>query len=242
MTRILLVDSYDVVRCGLKVLLRQAKNLAVCGEAADGIEAVRKSDELRPDIIIADFRLPGANGIILTRRVLKAHPEQKILIFACVESQPAIRDLLRAGIQGLVSRTEPAVEVLNAIEALGNNRTYFTSAIQMSIIAEYLSPHIPARETEPHDRLTPRQEEVTQLLVEGKVTKEIASILDITVKTAATHRAAVMRKLGAHNLAQMTLKAISEGIIEVPRLPSRFELIEGGVVQPRRESFARAAA
>src|SRR5581483_8318185 len=117
MLKILLVDSYDIVRCGLKALLRSASNFVICGESADGIDAIRKAHELHPDVIITDFRLPSANGIILTRRVLKAHPEQKVLIFASIESQADVRALLRAGVQGLVSRSEPAEEILNALEA-----------------------------------------------------------------------------------------------------------------------------
>src|SRR5947209_20594937 len=104
---ILLVDSYDVVRIGLRAVLRPLSNVTICGEAADGIDAIHKSHQLHPDIIITDFRLPSANAIIVTRRVLRAHPEQKVLVFASTESESAIRSLLRAGIQGLVSRSEP---------------------------------------------------------------------------------------------------------------------------------------
>jgi DNA-binding NarL/FixJ family response regulator len=156
---------------------------------------------------------------------LKVHPEQKVLIFDCVESRSDIRRLLLAGIEGLVSKADPVSELVNALGAFENNRTYFTTAIENAMISEFLQPlpasvvpHSLPANAEPHcPRLTLRELEVAQLLAEGKVTKEIATILGTTTSTAATHRTNVMRKLGAHNLAQTTLKAIAEGIIDVPR-------------------------
>lgn len=242
MTRILIVDSNEVVRCGLKVLLRSLKDATVCGESKDGLDAIRKSHELRPNIIISDFRLPSANSVILTRRILKLHPEQKILIFASIEVQPEIRALLAAGIQALVSRNDPAEEILCAIEALRDNRTYFTSKIENTIIAEFLRPRIANSDVERRQALTLREQEVAQLLAEGKVTKEIAALLGMSFKTAATHRSNVMRKLEAHNQAQMTLKAISRGIIEVPVLRLGPQLVDGRRTLAKQETFAKAAA
>jgi DNA-binding NarL/FixJ family response regulator len=214
----------------------------ICGESRDGLEAIRKSHDLRPNVIISDFRLPSANSIILTRRVLKLHPEQKILIFASIESQPEIRALLAAGIQAFVSRNDPATEILCAIEALRNNRTYFTSKIENTIIAEFLRPRIADPDVDRTPTLTLREQEVAQLLAEGKVTKEIATLLGMSFKTAATHRSNVMRKLEAHNQAQMTLKAIARGIIEVPVLRLGPQLVDGRRTFAREETFAKAAA
>jgi DNA-binding NarL/FixJ family response regulator len=242
MTRILLVDSDDVARCGLRVLLQSLKDVNICGESRDGLDAIRKAYSLRPNIIITDFRLPGANGIILTRRVLKLHPEQKVLVFASIESQVAIRALLVAGIQGLVMRNEPAEEILCALEALRNNRTYFTSIVENAIITEFLRPRTAITKLDRGQVLTLREQEVAQLLAEGKVTKEIAAILGMSFKTAATHRSNVMRKLEAHNQAQMTLKAISRGIIEVPVFKFGPRVIDGGRATAREETFAKAAA
>jgi DNA-binding NarL/FixJ family response regulator len=242
MTRILLVDSNEVVRCGLKVLLRSLRDVGICGESKDGLDAIQKSHELKPDIIITDFRLPSANSVIVTRRVLRRHPEQKILVFASIESRSAIRALLIAGVQGLVLRNDPAEEVLFAIESLRNNRTYFTSDVEDAIITEFLRPESATPELDRRQALTLREQEVAQLLAEGKVTKEIATILGMSFKTAATHRSNVMRKLEAHNQAQMTLKAIATGIIDVPVLRLGPQVIEGGRAFAKHESFARAAA
>lgn len=242
MTRILLVDSNDLVRCGLKVLLRSLRDVSICGESRDGLEAIRKSSDLHPDIIISDFRLPSANSIIVARRVLRSHPEQKMLIFASIESRSAIRELLVAGVQALVMRNDPAAEVLFAIEALRSNRTYFTAEVENAIIAEFLRPESAMPQSARGHALTLREQEVAQLLAEGKVTKEIATILGMSFKTAATHRSNVMRKLEAHNQAQMTLKAISRGIIDVPVLRLGPQLVEGGRAFSKPETMARAAA
>jgi DNA-binding NarL/FixJ family response regulator len=249
--KILLVDSDAVVRCGLKAVLQPLRNVTICGEVANGVEGIRQSHELKPDVVISEFRLPGADGAILTRRILKVHPEQKILIFDCVESGSDIRRLLLAGIEGLVSKADPVSELVNALDAFENNRTYFTTAIENAMSSEFLHPvpasegpnSLPASEGPHCPRLTLRELEVAQLLAEGKVTKEIATILGTTTSTAATHRTNVMRKLGAHNLAQMTLKAIAEGIINVPRFTLDPRAVIGGKTQSvADENVAKAAA
>src|SRR5262245_37106427 len=131
--RILLADEHEVTRIGLKALLSPVKSVTVCGEAGDGLDAIRKAHELRPDIIILDHWISKANGSIVTRRVLKEHPEQKILIFGVIESKNTMRDLLQAGIKGLVSKTDPEMDILCAIDALQQNRTYFTSYVEKLI-------------------------------------------------------------------------------------------------------------
>jgi len=242
MMKILLVDSDSVVRCGLKSVLQPLSDVTICGESSNGISGIRQSHELKPDVVISEFRLPGADGAILTRRILKVHPEQKVLIFDCVESRSDIKRLLLAGIEGLVSKADPLSELVNALDAFENNRTYFTTAIENAMISEFLQP-LPASEGPHSPRLTLRELEVAQLLAEGKVTKEIATMLGTTTSTAATHRTNVMRKLGAHNLAQMTLKAISEGIIDVPRFTLGPTVIVGGKTQSAAgENVAKAAA
>lgn len=242
MMKILLVDSDPLVRLGLKSVLQPLKSVTVCGESSNGISGIKKSDELKPDVVISEFRLPGADGAILTRRILKMHPEQKILIFDCVESEAVIRKLLLAGIEGLVSKADPLSELVNALDAFENNRTYFTTAVENAMISEFLQP-LPPNAGPICSHLTLREQEVAQLLAEGKVTKEIGSILGTTTSTAATHRTNVMRKLGAHNLAQMTMKAISEGIIEVPRFTIDPKVIMGSRTHSAAgQSVAKAAA
>jgi len=212
--RILLVDEHEVTRIGLKALLSPVKSVTVCGESGDGLDAIRKAHELKPDIIILDHCISKANGSIVTRRVLKEHPEQKVLIFGVIESKNTIRDLLQAGIKGFVSKTDPEMDILCAIDALQQNRTYFTSYVEKLILDEYLHPRMTTSETQHF--LSLREQEVLQLLAEGTVTKDVAAALGISAKTAETHRSNIMRKLGVHNLAQVTVYAVAHHILKVP--------------------------
>ena len=214
--RILLVDEHEVTRIGLKALLSPLKSVTVCGESGDGIDAIRKAHELNPDIIILDHCISKANGSIVTRRVLKEHPEQKVLIFGITESKNTVRDLLQAGIKGFVSKSDPEMDILCAIDALQQNRTYFTSYVERLILDEYLHPKMMTSETRDEYLLSLREQEVLQLLAEGTATKDVALALGISVKTAETHRSNIMRKLGVHNLAQVTVYAVAHHILKVP--------------------------
>jgi len=215
--RILLADDHEVVRSGLKAVLRFERDITICGEASDGMDTIRQANQLRPNIIIADPWLPGANGIVLTRQILERCPKQRILIFGTFESVSTLRDLLLAGVKGVVLKTDAAADILDAISALRRDRTYFTSSIESVILHDYLRPAASVPSTEGVETaLTLREQEVAQLLAEGRATKEIGTMLGISHKTAATHRSNLMRKAGVHNVAEITRYAISHRLIEVP--------------------------
>jgi len=240
--RVLLVDDHDVVRLGLRALLRSLPDVIVCGESADGLDAIEKAYQLKPNIIIMDLGIPRANGVIVAQRLLASRPGQKVLIFGEVESGAIMRTLLHAGIQGWVSKTDPALDILSAVEALQLNRMYFTALVGEVILDEYLHAHIPSSTSEQLKKsLTLREKEVTQLLAEGKATKEIATILGISFRTAATHRMNLMRKLRVHNIAELTLYAVSHQMVEAPVFKV---LAEVGKSRARaaHENAAQAAA
>jgi DNA-binding NarL/FixJ family response regulator len=238
--RILLADDHELVRSGLKAVLQSESDLAICGESGDGMDTILQAARLKPDIIIADPWLPGANGVILTRRILERRPKQKVLIFGTLDSNAPVRDLLQAGVQGVVLKTDAVADILEAIRALQMDRTYFTSSIESAILREYLGL-VPRRAPEQLVTcLTLRELEVAQLLAEGRVTKEIGEILGTSVKTAATHRSNLMRKIGVHNLAEMTLYAISHHLIEAPTFQILAKVVE--LRQPESQTAAKAAA
>src|SRR5215471_8126555 len=205
--RILLAHHHEVVRIGIRSLLRTLKDGAVCGEAADGLEANERAHQLRPDIVIADLGTPRANGVIVSRRILQSRPSQKMLIIGLVESKTVVRELLEAGVRGLISKADSAVAVINAVQALRRNGTYFTRFVDALMLEEFLSPGLSAERRLRGDSLSLRQLEVLQLLAEGQATKEVATTLRISIKTAETHRNTLMRKLQLHNSAQLTLYA-----------------------------------
>jgi DNA-binding NarL/FixJ family response regulator len=238
--RILLADDHEVVRSGLKAVLQSESDVTICGESEDGTDTIWQANQLKPDIIIADPWLPGANGVVLTQRVLQRRPQQQILIFGTFDSDATVRDLLRVGVKGVVLKTDPVSDIVDAINALRRGRAYFTSSIESVILHGYLQLSTFPSAEQPDMCLTLREQEVAQMLAEGRVTKEIASILGVTTKTAATHRSNLMRKLGVRNIVETTLYAISHHLIEVPTFRPLAEVIE--LRQGTTQRAAKAAA
>jgi len=226
-SRIFLADNQVWVRVGIREVLRALPDIIICGESSDGRDAIKQAKKLSPDIIITDSWLPGANAPILTRRVLEHNPRQKVMVFGLVDSDSMIRDLLRSGIKGFVLKTDPAADLVYAVEALLEDQPYFTPIVQRTIVSGYLS------EDNHHTRaesdgvpLSFRELEVLQLLVEGRQSKEIAAMLGISFRTAATHRSNLMRKLDVHNIAQLTFYAVAHGQLRVPRFNVAAKVLE----------------
>jgi DNA-binding NarL/FixJ family response regulator len=218
--RVLLADDQALVRLGIKAAFQGLNDIVVCGEATNGIDAIRKAHELGPDIIIADPWLPGANGLILTKRVLKRHPRQKVLMFADRPPDAMVYQLLCAGVKGLVLKTDPIADLIEATEAFRQDRLYFSRSIVAATIGNHLRPARPSVQYTPvTHHLTLREQEVAQLLAEGKASKEVGDILGISYRTANTHRANLMRKLSIHNCAALTAYAATHLLIKDPRFP-----------------------
>jgi len=217
--RILLAHSHEIVRLGLRVILEANSNVSICGEAADGLDAIRQAQQLHPDIVIADYNIPNANGFIVSRRILRRRAEQKLLIIDVVESAIVVGRLIRAGVRAVISMSEPASAFVNAIDALQRNRPYFPRFVERLLLEQYLSPERVAAADTCDDCLSLRQQEVVQLLAEGRSTKEVAAVLGLSTKTAETHRSAILHKLQLHNIAQLTRYAVSQHIVTVARLP-----------------------
>ncbi len=215
--RILLADDHDLIRRGVKELLETHQGWQVVGEANTGWEAVRKAAELRPNVAIVDITMPQLNGLEASRRIRKASSRTEILIFSMHYSDQLIRDVLDAGVRGYVVKSDTARDLVGAVEALSNHRPFFTPRATELILNNF--GHRPEDGTEaPQETLgerpTAREREIIQLLAEGKTTKEAAAALGISVKTAETHRANVMRKLQVHSVTGLVLYAVRNRIIE----------------------------
>ena len=213
--KLLLADDHEIVRKGLRSVLEAQRDCEVVGEAADGRQAVALAKELGPDIVILDISMPLLNGLEATRQILKIRPQTKVLILTMHESDPLIRDVLDAGARGYILKTDAGRDLVTAVESLRRNKTFFTSRVSQMILDGFLKGEPRPSDTDNGGiRLTPRQREIVQLLAEGKSSKEVAVALDLSVKTAETHRANIMRKLDCHSVSEVVRYAIRNKIIE----------------------------
>ena len=208
MIRILLADDHKVMRTGLRKTLEEHEGWQVCGEASDGREAVRLAKELKPDIAVLDLTMHDLNGIDATLQIKKSLPKTEVLIFTMHDSEEMIRSALLAGARGYVLKSDDELELVAAIEAISRHKPFFTPTASEALLDNLL------RSTPKESVLTEREREVVQLLAEGKSNKEVAVALDISVKTAETHRAAIIRKLGVDSLAELVRYAIRTHLID----------------------------
>jgi DNA-binding NarL/FixJ family response regulator len=212
--RILIADDHEVARQGIRSLLENHAGWEVCGEARDGREAVEFASQLKPDVLLLDIGMPNLNGLDAARQILTIIPEARILILTIHDSEQVVREVLAAGARGFLLKSDAGRDLVAAVEALQNRKTFFTSKVAQMMLNGYLRPH---GESDASGQcvLTPREREVIQLVAEGKSTKEVATALSLSVKTAETHRTNLMRKLDLHSVADLTLYAVRNGIVQI---------------------------
>jgi len=210
--RVLVADDHEIVRKGLcSILLEQGWE--VVGEAANGREAVEKAKYLWPDVVVIDISMPELNGLEATRQILKSDIASKVLVLSMHQSDSLIRGVFEAGARGYLLKSDSCRDLAKAVEAISGNKTYFTANMVETIQDGYRKfPH-----TDPQNsctRLTPRQLEILQLLAEGKSSKEVAVALNISVKTAETHRSNIMRRLDLHSVSELVRYAIRNHVVQ----------------------------
>lgn len=220
--RILVADDHPIFRFGLCSLLRSHEGWEVCGESADGRDTVEKCTRLKPDLLILDICMPELNGLDAARQILKHNPDQAILVLTAVDSEQVIRECLEAGIRGWVFKSDPSEDLMTAVEALQRKKTIFSSRV-CDLIIDGFKGHSASPVAGNVTRLSPREREVAQLVCEGKASKEIATILKMSLATAETHRSNILRKLNLHSIAELVLYAVRNEIVHVHLPPvSRF--------------------
>jgi DNA-binding NarL/FixJ family response regulator len=213
--RILIADDHDLMRRGVRTLLESHPGWEVCGEAKTGREAVHMAEELKPDIIILDISMPDLNGVEAAKRIRKVCTATEILILSMHYSEQLIREIVDAGVRGYIVKSDSDRDLIIAVEALAKHKPFFTPHATEVILSNFNvgGPAIPVPELI-SKRLTSREREIVQLLAEGKSSKEVASSLGISVKTAETHRANIMRKLELHSVSELVRYAVRNQIIE----------------------------
>jgi DNA-binding NarL/FixJ family response regulator len=203
------------MRRGVKALLQSHAGWEICGEAHTGREAVAKAEELKPDVVILDISMPDLNGVDAAKRIRKASPDTEVLILSVHYSDQLIRDILEAGVRGYIVKSDSDRDLVIAVETLANHKPFFTPRATEVMLTNFNEGKTKADLPETmRDRLTSREREIVQLLAEGKSSKEVASSLNISVKTAETHRANIMRKLQLHTVSELVRYAVRNQIIE----------------------------
>lgn len=211
MINILLADDHKLMRSGIRALISDAPDMTIVAEAENGREAVELAMRLEPDVIIMDISMPGLNGIDATRRILAERPDIKILALSVNTNKRIIRDMLDAGACGYILKDCAIDEVIAAVLAVVKNNTYLSPGIAGIVVKDYIK-NTEKDDLSPLALLSSREREVLQLLAEGNRSKDIAEILGLSVKTAEFHRNAIMKKLNARSLADLTRIAIREGL------------------------------
>lgn len=213
--RLLIADDHEIVRKGLCDLIRKNDKWEVVAEARDGREAVKRARETKPDVSVLDISMPGLNGLEASRQITRQVPRTKVLILTMHESDVMIREVFSAGARGYLLKTDAASDLINALEALGQDLTFLTPKVAKMMLDSFLQAGFaPQEQSRPMMRLTPRQREIVQLLAEGKSNKEVASALCLSVKTAETHRANIMNRLNCHSVPDLVRYAVRNHIVQ----------------------------
>jgi DNA-binding NarL/FixJ family response regulator len=213
--QILVADDHDLMRRGLRSVLEAQPGWEVCGEAHTGSEAVEMAEKLKPHVAILDISMPEMNGLEAAKQIRQTSSKTEILVLSMHYSDQLIRDIVDAGVRGYVVKSDSDRDLVVAVKALANHKPFFTphaTELMLSSIGDHAG--IPENSSAMKDRLTAREREIVQLIAAGRNSKDVAAVLGISVKTAETHRANIMRKLQVHTVSELVRYALRNKLIE----------------------------
>ncbi len=210
--RVLIADDHALVRAGIRALVEKIEGIVVVGEAGKGNEALELLRDLRPDLMLLDITMPEGGGFDVLEQVTKKYPEIKVIVLTVHEAGEYAIRALREGAAGFLPKSAASTELEQAIHAVIRGEVYISPETSRKTLLEYGKG---ATKRDLLATLSPRQREVLRLIAEGKTTKQIAQLLEISVKTVETHRAQLMERLGIHDVAGLVRYAIIVGLIEV---------------------------
>ncbi len=213
--RLLVVDDHALFRQGLRSLLNMQPDLDVVGEATGGREAISRTDELRPDVVIMDLAMPDLNGMEATRLIKEAHPEVEVLALSVHGTDDYVLRALESGASGYVLKEAEANELASAVRAVHGGGAFVCPALARRLIDQHVIGRNPSGSRSGTNGLTPRELQILKLLGNGLTNEEMAGELGLSVNTVQTHRAHVMSKLGLHNRAQLVRYAAQAGLLDV---------------------------
>jgi DNA-binding NarL/FixJ family response regulator len=211
--RILLADDHTIMRAGLRALLERQPNLEIVAEAQDGRQTVELASVHIPDVVVMDIAMPNLNGVEATRRMISKHPGISVLILSMYSDESYVMRALEAGARAYLLKDSAVTDIVGAIEAVTQGKSFFSPKISRILAEEYVRTLKQKGVADSYALLTAREREILQFLAEGKTNKDVASILNISVYTVETHRGNILQKLGLHSTAELVLYAVRKGII-----------------------------
>jgi DNA-binding NarL/FixJ family response regulator len=207
--RVVLADDHALVRQGIKSVLER-EGLQVVAEASDGQEAIRQAKALAPDVVVMDIGMPTLNGMDAARELGRCCPKTKSILLTQHDEDQYVSEALSAGVKGYVLKSQVASDLIQAIQQVLRGQVYLSPGISAAVMAA-----VQSKGQRPADPLTARERQVLQLIAEGKSTKDVASLLGVSVKTAESHRSRLMQKLDIHETASLVRYAVKRGLVQV---------------------------
>jgi two-component system, NarL family, response regulator NreC len=212
--RILIADDHEVVREGMRALIEHEPGWRVCGMATNGREAVDTAKKLKPEVVVLDMTMPELGGLEALRQIKRAMPNTEVVIFSAHHSEEVIEQLFDAGAKSYIQKSDAGRHLVAAIKSLAEHKPFFTPEISQILFAKFLSAGPAKKQGGQEHTLTDRERDVVRLLAQGSSNKEVAAALGISLRTAETHRATLMRKLGLDSLAALVRYAIRNNVID----------------------------
>jgi DNA-binding NarL/FixJ family response regulator len=211
-----IVDDHTLLRDGLRAFLSTQDDVKLVGEAADADSAYTVVEKTSPDVVVLDVSLPGANGIAVTRELLRRDAHRKILLLSMHLTEDVVAEGLSAGALGYIGKDQPASEIISAIRTVGQGQTYLSPRVSRFVVENYIRQRRGEKtETTPLGELSPREREVFDMLLNGFSNENIANHLGISRRTVETHRAHIMKKLNLHSVSDLFLFAARHGVLRV---------------------------
>lgn len=211
--RVLLADDHNLIRAGLRRVVESQPEFMVAGEAEDGRQAVAMAESLKPDVAVMDIGMPNLNGIEAARQIRTAQPETQIVMLSMHSDEGYVLRALKAGAKAYLLKDSAEADLARAIRAVADGKSFFSPAVGKVLLEDYMRKLQRTGKEDSYELLSPREREILQLVVEGKSSKEIANLLDLSVYTVETHRARVMQKLNLRGIPELILYAVRKGII-----------------------------
>ena len=211
--RVLLADDHTIMRKGLRLLLERQGNITVVGEAADGRECVELAQTAQPDVVVMDLAMPNLNGIEAARQIVAQNPNVAVAVLSMHSDESYVIRALKAGARAYLLKDSAESDLIGAIKALSDGKSFFSPAISRLLVEDYMRQLERKGIEDSYELLTTREREILQLLAEGKSNKEVANMLNLSLYTVETHRTHILQKLNLHTVPELILYAVRKGII-----------------------------